>query len=194
MFTRLSGEILHRFIRRVNDCRRNVNQILLVGSGPINAQTRLKILSIHNMKKSFLLAFSAASISFTAWQPSFEKAKEVAKQKHWLVLLNFSGSDWCGTCMRMRKEIFDSPVFAAMADSSLLKVNADFPRNKKNQLEKNVQQQNEMLAEKYNAGGAFPLTVLLDENGAVIKTRDGLPKEDAAAFAKQIKVIADAHK
>ena len=146
------------------------------------------------MKKLFLLAFCFTAISFSKWQPSFEKAKEIAKEKHQLILLNFSGSDWCGPCIRMRKEIFDNPVFSATADSLLVMVNADFPRNKNNQLEKSVQKQNEMLADKYNAAGAFPLTVLLDENGTVIKTWDGLPKEDAAAFAQQIKAIANARK
>ena len=146
------------------------------------------------MKKLFLSIFCVVSIALGNWQPSFEKAKEIAKQKHLLILVNFSGSDWCGPCIRMRKEIFDNPIFTAMADSSLVMVNADFPRNKKNQLEKSVQQQNDMLADKYNAGGAFPLTVLLDENGTVIKTWDGLPKADAAAFAQQIKSIADARK
>ena len=146
------------------------------------------------MKKLFLIAFCFTKISFGSWQPSFEKAKEIAKEKRQLILLNFSGSDWCGPCMRMSKEIFDNPIFMAMADSSLVMVNADFPRNKKNQLEKPIQRQNEMLAEKYNANGAFPLTVLLDENGTVIKTWDGLPKEDAAAFAQQIKTIVNARK
>jgi thioredoxin-related protein len=146
------------------------------------------------MKKLFLIAFGFIAIPFSNWQPSFEKAKEIAKDKHQLILLNFSGSDWCGPCIRMRKEIFDSETFSAMADSLLVLVNADFPRNKKNQPDKSVQAQNEMLADKYNTEGKFPLTVLLDENGNLIKSWDGLPKESAQQFACEIKALSDTRK
>jgi thioredoxin-related protein len=146
------------------------------------------------MKKLFLIAFGCMAMSFSNWQSSFEKAKEIAKDKHQLILLNFSGSDWCGPCIRMRKEIFDSETFSAMADSLLVMVNADFPRNKKNQPGKSVQVQNEMLADKYNTEGKFPLTVLLDENGNLIKSWDGLPKETALQFASEIKALFDSRK
>ena len=146
------------------------------------------------MRKLFLIAFCFMAMSFNNWQSSFEKAKQIAKDKHQLILLNFSGSDWCGPCMRMRKEIFENENFSAMADTLLVMVNADFPRNKKNQLEKSIQTQNELLADTYNAEGKFPLTVLLDENGKMIRSWDGLPKENAAGFALEIKAIADARK
>ncbi|MBS1733393.1 MAG: thioredoxin family protein, partial [Bacteroidetes bacterium] len=73
-------------------------------------------------------------MSFTIWQPDFETAKKLAKEKHQLILLNFSGSDWCGPCIRMHREIFGNDEFIKMADSSLIMVNADFPRMKKNKL------------------------------------------------------------
>lgn len=146
------------------------------------------------MKGILLVACCTMMMSFVTWQPSFEKAKQVAKDKHQLILLNFSGSDWCGPCIRMRKEIFDSEFFSGVADSMLVMVNADFPRNKKNQLEKSVQAQNEMLADKYNADGKFPFTLLLDENGKIIKSWDGLPKETAVAFTAEVKAIVHANR
>ena len=146
------------------------------------------------MKKTIFVLCCVAMMSFVGWQPSFEKAKQVAKEQHRLILVNFSGSDWCGPCIRMRKEIFDNENFSAMADTLLVMVNADFPRNKKNQLEKTVQVQNNMLADKYNPEGKFPLTVLLDPNGGIIKSWDGLPKENAIAFAAEIKAIANARR
>jgi thioredoxin-related protein len=146
------------------------------------------------MKKISFVACCMVMMSFISWQPSFEKAKQIAKDKHQLILLNFSGSDWCGPCIRMRKEIFDSESFSVMADSLLVLVNADFPRNKKNQLEKSVQSQNEMLADKYNSDGKFPFTLLLDENGKIIKSWDGLPKETAVEFTAEVKAIVNANK
>jgi thioredoxin-related protein len=133
-------------------------------------------------------------MSFTIWQPDFEAAKKTAKQKHQLILLNFSGSDWCIPCIRMRREIFDSDQFSKMADTSLVLVNADFPRSKKHQLAENLKNQNEALAEKYNPEGKFPFTLLLDANGKVIKVWDGLPAQTAEQFAQAVKTICDGNK
>ncbi len=146
------------------------------------------------MKNLLAIVFCFSTISFTTWQPDFDTAKLTAKTHHQLILLNFSGSDWCGPCMRMQKEIFENKTFTGMADSILVMVNADFPRNKKHQLVKNITKQNEKLADQYNPQGKFPFTVLLDSNGKIIKSWDGLPTQNAAEFAKQIKTIADARK
>jgi thioredoxin-related protein len=146
------------------------------------------------MKQLSLICLAFFAMSFTVWQTNFEAAKQTAKEKHQLILLNFSGSDWCGPCMRMKKEIFENADFTAMADTELVLVNADFPRNKKNQPDKKLETQNEALADKYNPEGKFPFTLLLDANGKVLKTWDGLPKENAAQFAAQLKTICNAGK
>lgn len=146
------------------------------------------------MKYVFAGLLGLIAMSFTAWQPDFETAKKIAKEKDQLILLNFSGSDWCGPCIRLRKEIFDSEEFSRMADTTLIMLNADFPRNKKNQPDKQIQSQNEALAEKYNPAGKFPFTVLLNADGKVIASWDGLPRADAAAFTRQVKSICDANK
>lgn len=129
------------------------------------------------MRSLSLIKLACISMSFTGWQTSIDAAKQEAKQKHRLILLNFSGSDWCGPCIRLHKEILESPSFSQFADTSLVLVNADFPRQRKNQLTKNVQHENELLADRYNAQGAFPYTLLLDGDGGVLKTWEGLPKE-----------------
>lgn len=133
-------------------------------------------------------------MSFSKWQPDFSKAKEIAKEKHELILLNFSGSDWCGPCMRLRKEIFESDVFTKFADNNLVLVNADFPRNKKNQLDAETVKQNDALADKYNPEGKFPYTLLLDANGKILKTWEGLPDESADEFSDEVKSICDNNK
>jgi len=146
------------------------------------------------MKFISALLLCIVCMSFTGWQTDFEKAKQIAKEKHQLILLNFSGSDWCGPCIRMRTDILDNPVFSAMADAELVMVNADFPRMKKNHLNKQVEKQNEALADKYNPEGKFPFTLLLDPNGKIIHTWDGLPEKDGPKFAKEVKSICDATK
>jgi thioredoxin-related protein len=146
------------------------------------------------LKHLVILLIFFTTYSFTVWQPSFEKAKQAAREKHQLILLNFSGSDWCGPCIRMHKEIFEVDVFLKMADSTLVLFNADFPRNKKNQLEKTKKQENESLADKYNPEGKFPFTLLINADGKVIRSWDGLPAGGAQRFANQVKNICDANK
>jgi thioredoxin-related protein len=146
------------------------------------------------MKNLLIIIFSVAAMSFTGWETDFEKAKQKAKEKHELILLNFSGSDWCGPCMRMKKEVFEDKPFSTMADANLVLVNADFPRSKKNQLSEQIRKQNELLADKYDPEGKFPFTLLLNPDGKILKTWDGLPDENADQFIKQIKAICDANK
>jgi len=121
-----------------------------------------------------------------------QEAQQVAKKEHRHILLNFSGSDWCGPCILLRKEIFDDTAFSKMADSALVLVNADFPRMKKKQLSKEQQQLNDRLADQYNPQGKFPLTLLLTADGKVLKLWDGYPAIKPSAFSSQVKAIIDA--
>jgi thioredoxin-related protein len=146
------------------------------------------------MKLLLLVSVCFTLASFTIWQPDFQTAQKVAREKHQLILLNFSGSDWCGPCIRMRQEIFNSKVFSDMSDTTLVMLNADFPRSKKNQYNEIIQKHNNELADKYNMAGKFPFTLLLDADGKIIKTWEGMPKENAEQFTADIKNICDAHK
>lgn len=123
--------------------------------------------------KLLTILFLLLTFSTTDWTTDFSKAKTEASAKNKYILLNFSGSDWCGPCMKLKKEILDSPEFLKFADDKLLLVRADFPRNRKNQLSLEQTKQNEALAEKYNNEGKFPLTVLINAEGKVVKTWDG---------------------
>ncbi len=114
-------------------------------------------------------------INAPAWQLNFEQAKTEAKGSNKLILLNFSGSDWCGPCIKLKKEVFESDAFATYADQHLVLVRADFPRSKKNQLSPQQTTHNESLAERYNPEGQFPLTVLIDANGKALKQWVGYP-------------------
>jgi len=103
-----------------------------------------------------------------------------AAKEHKLVLVNFSGSDWYGPCIQLRKQILESGAFENYAADHLVLVRADFPRQKKNQLAREQTKLNEELADKYNADGKFPYTLLLNEQGKVLKVWDGFPGESAA--------------
>lgn len=141
-----------------------------------------------------LIALLLLFVIPTQWEPDFENAKKIAKEKHELILLNFSGSDWCGPCIVLRKDYIDSQTFQDMAKDKLVMVNADFPRKKKNQLSAEQVKQNEALAEQYNKNGQFPYTLLLDADGKVLKTWAGKPEVSVAEWTKEIEAICSAHK
>lgn len=136
---------------------------------------------------------SLFTVSAPGWLTNFEEAEKFAVEKHELILLNFSGSDWCGPCMRLKKEIFETKIFEDFASSSLVLVNADFPRSNKNKLNKEQVSRNEALADRYNSRGRFPFTLLLDAEGKVLRAWDGLPDSGADQFVQQLKVVCDAH-
>jgi len=140
-----------------------------------------------------LLVTVLTGVSAVIWQPDMETAKKVSKQTGHPILLNFSGSDWCGPCIRMRKDIFESASFQEYADQSLVLLNADFPRLHKNQLDKKHQKQNDELADKYNPEGKFPYTVLLNEEGKVLKAWEGYPEVGLTRFLDELKSAADAN-
>jgi len=146
------------------------------------------------MKLLVIALLSSFTFGLTTWLTDFEAAKKNAQEKHQLILLNFSGSDWCGPCIRLHKEIFDSNQFEAYADGNLVLVNADFPRLKKNQLNKEQTKQNEALADKYNPNGIFPYTLLLDASGKVLKTWEGYPKQGIMEFTASINEFIHAGK
>lgn len=135
------------------------------------------------------LLASFTIISDATWLTNFEKAKSEASQTKKYILLNFSGSDWCAPCIRLKTEIFASEAFVEYAEDNLVLANADFPRLKKNKLDKNQILHNEALAEKYNPDGKFPFTILLNASGKPIKQWDGLPQKTTEEFVDEIKKI-----
>lgn len=143
------------------------------------------------MKALILLLFFIIPIQ---WEPSFEHAKVLAKEKNELILLNFSGSDWCVPCIGLRKEFLESDAFSDFASKNLILVNADFPRRKKNAVASEEVKRNEALAEIYNPNGVFPLTLVLTADGKVVKTWEGKPKVSVEQWIEEIQTICLANK
>ena len=126
------------------------------------------------------------------WQTDFEAAKKTAAEQNKLILLNFSGSDWCAPCILMRKNYLESEDFGAFANDHLVLVNADFPRKSKNALPADLAKRNGELADRYNKQGHFPFTLLLDSTGKVLKTWNGKPDASVGGWISEIKSVCDA--
>jgi len=125
------------------------------------------------------------------WLNNLEKAEQTAKTEHKLILLNFSGSDWCIPCMKLRANIFNSDVFMEYAKENLILVNADFPRQKKDELSKEQQKENDALAAKYNPDGKFPFTILLDSNGNKLRVWDGYYSQGPDDFIDELSSVKE---
>ncbi|WP_428327377.1 thioredoxin family protein [Mucilaginibacter sp.] len=140
--------------------------------------------------KLLLISFVLGLFVNVTWLGDFNEATAEAAKSHKYILINFSGSDWCGPCIRERKEILENDAFVKYAADHLVLVRADFPRQKKNQLSKEQTKKNEALADKYNPEGKFPYTILVDEHGKVVKDWDGFPNESPESFVNQIATLS----
>jgi len=121
-------------------------------------------------------------------QGNLEDALNQAKESNKHVLINFSGSDWCRSCILLKKTILNTSEFKAFADKELVILDVDFPRLKKNRLSKEQTAKNEALAEKYNKKGQFPTIILLDKEGKVVG-KTGYKKLSPAQYIAHIESI-----
>jgi thioredoxin-related protein len=121
------------------------------------------------MKNLFLIGlFFTSFAGFSQnWNSHFSDAKLEAEKSQKNILLVFSGSDWCAPCIKLDRNIWQSPEFKTFSDQNLILYKADFPKKKDNQLPPELAAENEELAKKYNKDGNFPLVVILDYNGTV---------------------------
>lgn len=146
------------------------------------------------MKLLTLLLLFIVPAQTIQWEPDFENAKKIAKEKHELILLNFSGSDWCGPCIVMRKDYLENDAFTNLSKDHLVLVNADFPRKKKNTGTPEQIKRNEALAEQYNKDGIFPLTLVLNSDGKVLKSWKGKPEVPVEKWIEELQAVCNANK
>ncbi len=108
------------------------------------------------MKKIILIAFlliGAASLQAQelVWETNLEKASQVAMKTKKPLLLFFTGSDWCGWCIRLQNEVLKTPEFAAWAKQNVVLVEVDFPRRSPQLPE--IQKQNMELQQIFEVRG-----------------------------------------
>ncbi len=135
---------------------------------------------------SLLLAPFAPAESGSDWLSDYKKAQEQAKTNDKLLLLNFTGSDWCGWCIKIDRDIFSQPQFKDFARSNLVLVELDFPRRKPQPVE--LKKQNLELAQQYEVLG-FPTIVVLNSNGQKLWQFDGYFPGGPEAFIAQLQKL-----
>ena len=107
------------------------------------------------MKKIFLIVLLAVSFVMQSqelkWYDKVSEASEISLKTHKPLFFFFTGSDWCGWCMRLQKEVFFTPEFAKWANDNVVLVELDFPRNKV--LDPAIKQQNKDLEQMFGIRG-----------------------------------------
>jgi len=126
----------------------------------------------------------------TNWETDFEKASTTAKASDKYMLLDFSGSDWCGWCIRLEKEVFSQDAFKDFAKENLVCVLVDFPRAKEQTDE--LKQQNLELARKYDIKG-YPTIIILSPNGEPVGIT-GYLQGGPWEYARHLKKIIEEYK
>jgi protein disulfide-isomerase len=130
---------------------------------------------------SLLVAFGfvTAIARGSEWQVDYDQALAAAKAARKCVLLDFTGSDWCGPCIQMKKVVFSKEAFLSYAQKNLILVEVDYPRVRA--LPEKVTKQNEHLKQRYSIErSGFPTVVLLDPDGKILGQLEGYGGEKPA--------------
>src|ERR1017187_4674306 len=84
--------------------------------------------------KKILIAMLAATVLWrvnaadSAWLTDLPAARAQAKSENKIVLLDFTGSDWCSWCIKFKKEVLDTKAFQDYAAKHVVLVELDYPR------------------------------------------------------------------
>jgi thioredoxin-related protein len=142
--------------------------------------------------KKILIALLAATVFWqvnaaeTTWLTDLPKAQAQAKAENKIVLLDFTGSDWCGWCIKFKKETLDTAEFQAYAATNVVLVELDYPQKKVQS--DDLKKANAALKDQYNIEG-FPTLIVLDKGGKEIGRQVGYAKGGPQAFIAKIEAF-----
>lgn len=97
------------------------------------------------------------------WTMDYDAALKLAAEKKLPLLLNFTGSDWCGWCQLMDESVYAKPAWKEYASKNIVTVTIDFPRDRKG-MPKEYTERNAKLAEQFGVQG-YPTYVILEQDG-----------------------------
>ena len=138
-----------------------------------------------------LLALPASAADDThqaIWFADFDEAAAVAKEQGKDLFVDFTGSDWCGWCIRLHKEVFDHEEFLTAAQKNYVLVALDYPSGEEAKAKVPNPKRNEELSEKYGIQG-FPTILLMTADGEVF-AKTGYRKGGPEAYVEHMGQIA----
>jgi thioredoxin-related protein len=131
----------------------------------------------------FALSGASCARADEAWATDYKKAQQEAKASHKLLLLDFTGSDWCGFCFQLDRAILSQTQFKDYATKNLVLMEVDFPIRKAQSVE--TKRQNLELKQRYQVEG-FPTLIVLNGEGKTVWRYDGLYMGGLAAFLAEL--------
>lgn len=138
------------------------------------------------MKKLILTLLLLATVTARAeltWLTDLDEAKKVATKENKKLLVDFTGSDWCGYCMKLHKEVFATEEFEKFAKDFVL-VELDFPKRKEQPAAEKAK--NQAAQKKYGVNG-FPTVIIMNTSGKVLNRAEGYsPDSGPSAYLPQL--------
>jgi len=134
------------------------------------------------------LAFQVSAAD-SAWVTSLPDAKAQAKKENKLILLNFTGLDWCIPCKQMEADIYTKPEFLAYAQTNLVLVQLDFLPIKKQP--EDLFKANTALQEEYGVQ-VFPTVIMVNSDGKPLWAKKGYLKGGPAAMIAELEKAKNA--
>ncbi len=135
---------------------------------------------------AFVLVCSSMAFAAEGWLTDWEAAKARSKAENKPILLNLTGSDWCGWCIKLEKEVLSQKAFKDFAAENLILMEADFP--KKKELPADLKKQNDALKKQYLNGG-YPTMYLVDAEGKKLSEDLGELKGGTDAYIAKLKEL-----
>ena len=99
------------------------------------------------------------------WLTDLSVVQARAKEEGKPILMDFTGSDWCGWCIKLKKEVFSKPAFIDYANEHIILMTIDFPKRK--QQAESLKDQNNTLLDTYGIN-SFPTIILVDAEGNLL--------------------------
>ena len=121
----------------------------------------------HLLACLLLIAAPSAFADEAEWLTDVHAALDKAAAEHKFVLLDFTGSDWCGWCKKLKAEVFDQPEFIAFAKDNLVLVEVDFPHQKQLSPAQKGKANDTLFARAYKIQG-YPTIILCDSTSKVV--------------------------
>ncbi len=145
------------------------------------------------MLKFSILAFFLGSFWISnlqaedGWYTDYAQAKVAAQAQGKPLFLDFTGSDWCGWCMKFDKEVFSTPQFKTYAQNNLILVKLDFPQQKPQSVEE--KSQNAQLQRQFGVH-EFPTLMLLSSDEKELFRQGGYSEGGPEPFIAQLRKVA----
>jgi protein disulfide-isomerase len=136
-----------------------------------------------------ILPLGLFAASEATWSEDFVAAQKQAEAEKKPMLLLFTGSDWCGYCIKLEKSVLSSEEFTSYTNENYVLVKADFPRRK--QQSETVKKQNQALARAYGIEG-FPTVIVVSPDGKKVLDRSsGYGGQSPEAYVTNLKKFED---